>query len=386
MRRYVYLDYAATTPVDKRVMLAMKPYFCEKFGNSSSLHKIGQEALVALDLSREILKNFIGAEFLSEIIFTSSATESNNLAIKGTTFFYRFKRKIKPHLITSSIEHPSVYNVFKNLSDLEIAEVDFVKPDRSGLIEINEISSLIRENTVLVSLHHVNSEIGVVQNVAQVGEFIENLNKHRDLKIAFHIDAAQSCLTEEVDVRKFKCHFLTLSAHKIYGPKGIGLLYIRKDIQNNFVPLFSGGEQEYELRPSTVAVALAVGFAKAVEIVQKEFTLLKRHLTDIRDYFLLKIKELNVESNTDVKVSTPKIFNLYFPSKESQDILFFLDQNGFAVSAGTACTAKALMPSRTVKEVFRDENRAKRSIRFSFGRETKREDLDLLIEVLKKFL
>ncbi len=384
MKRYIYFDFAATTPVDKRVLEAMVPYFSEKFGNSVSLHRLGQEALMALDFSRDALRKYVNAKSLREIIFTSNATESNNIALKGVALYSFFRKKIKPHIITTTIEHSSIGNVVKNLFELGIAEIDFVSPNKNGLIDIEILKTLIKENTVLVSIHYVNSEIGVVQKVKEIGELLENLNKNRKSKIYFHIDAAQAGLTEVIDVQELKCDLLTFSSHKIYGPKGVALLYIKDGTE--IEPLFSGGQQEYGFRPGTVAVPLVVGFAKAVEILQNEFHQIKNHLTKIRDYFATKIKEINVESNTDISVSSPKICNLYFPSKTSQEILIYLDQNGFAISPGTACTARAMKSSQVVSEVFRDENRGKKSVRFSFGKETTEEDIDLLISTLKKFV
>ena len=384
MNKYIYLDYAATTPVDERVLLAMMPYFKDKFGNPVSLHKIGQEALMAVDFARDTIKKFINAESLREIIFTGSATESNNLAIKGIAFYYFFKKKIKPHLVTTSIEHSSVGNVMKDLFELGIAEIDFLIPDRKGLVNVDDLKNLIKEETCLVSIHHVNSEIGTIQDIKTFGEVIKKINEGRKNKIFFHVDAAQSGLTEKIDVKDFNVDLLTLSSHKMYGPKGVAILYVKEGTP--LINLFSGGEQEYGLRAGTHAVPLIVGFAKAVEIIEEEREKIVNHLKEIRNYFMEKMKNLNVEFNTDPSVSTPKIFNIYFPTKEAQDVLIYLDQNNIGISPGTACTARAMKASKVVSEVFRDPKRGKHSVRFSFGKETTKEEIDYVVDVLKRFV
>lgn len=382
----IYLDYSATTPVRKEVFDEMIKYFFDEFGNPSSLHKKGQEALKAVDFSRNKIKELISADYFREIVFTSSATESNNLAIKGLAFYYYFRLRLKPHFISSTIEHPSVLEVLNDLKKLNLIDCDLVKPQKSGLIDVNEIKKLIKENTVLVTIHYVNSEIGTIQPIREIAEALEEINKNRDKKIIFHTDAAQAPLTEDISVKNLKVDMMTLSSHKIYGPKGIACLYKK----NNIIleRILSGSEQEFELRPSTENVPLIVGFAKALELSIQEREKTRKHLKEIRDYFIerLKKEKIKFEINGDINFSTPKILNIYFPQRTSQEILIYLDEKDIMVSPGMACKARAMSPSYIIEELYPNTDRAQKSIRFSFGKETKKEDLDYVAKVLKDFL
>jgi len=380
----IYFDFAATTPVRKEVLEAMLPYFSENFGNPSSLHSFGQEALKAVDESREKIKNILKAEFSREIIFTSSATESNNLAIKGLTFYYYFFKKIKPHIITSSIEHPSIIEVLADLEEMGICEVSYLKPEKNSLIDENEIKNEIKENTILITLHYVNSELGTIQPISKISQILKEINQSRKEKIYFHTDASQAGF-ENLNVNELGIDLMTLSSHKIYGPKGIALLYVKKGIP--LVRLISGSEQEYEFRAGTESVPLIIGFAKAMELIESEKEKINNHLREIRDYFVLKIKDFGdkIILNTIPEISSAKILNFYFPTKSSQELLIYLDQNGIAVSAGTACKSRANEPSYIVADIYGKE-RSKNSLRFSFGLTTKKEDIDYLFELLKKFL
>lgn len=379
----IYFDYAATTPVRKEVLEVMLPYFSEIFGNPSSLHSFGQEALKGVDESREKIKNILNAEFLREIIFTSSATESNNLAIKGIVFYY-FLKKIKPHLITSSIEHPSVLEVIADLVDLNLAEVTYLKPERNSLIDPQKIKENIKENTVLITLHYVNSELGTIQKISEISKLIQEINQNRKEKIYFHTDAAQAGF-EDLNVQNLGVDLMTLSSHKIYGPKGVALLYVKKGTP--LIRSISGSEQEYSLRAGTEAVPLIVGFAKAMELVEKEKEKIKSHLKEIYEHFLFKIKEFGdkILINTNLENSSYKILNLYFPTKTSQELLIYLNSKGIAVSAGTACKSRANEPSYIVFDIYGKE-RSEKSLRFSFGIYNKKEEVDYLFTCLEKFL
>jgi cysteine desulfurase len=379
----IYLDFASTTFVRDEVLKEMIPYFKENFGNPSSLHSFGQSALKAIDLAREKIKNILNAEFLREIIFTSSATESNNLAIKGLAFYY-FLKKIKPHFITSSIEHPSVLEVTNDLEEMGIIEVSYIKPEKNSLIDPEKIKSEIKENTFLVSLHYVNSELGTVQPIKEISKILKEINQERKEKIYFHIDSAQAGF-ENLNVQDLGIDLMTLSSHKIYGPKGIALLYVKKGTP--LIRLISGSEQEHSLRAGTEAVPLIVGFAKAMELVEEEKEKINAYLREIRNHFIGKIKEFGnkIILNTIPEISSPKILNLYFPTKSSQELLIYLDANGIAVSAGTACKSRANEPSYIVSDIYGKE-RSKNSLRFSFGITTKKEEIDYVIDLLKKFL
>ncbi|MGC8981443.1 MAG: cysteine desulfurase family protein [Minisyncoccia bacterium] len=381
----IYLDYASTTPLDKRVFKFMKGYLFYDFGNPSSLHKLGREALKALDEARENIKNLIGADYPNEVIFTSSATESNNLAIKGAAFFYYFHLKHKPHIVASQIEHPSVIEVLKDLKKLGIAEYNLAKPEKTGEIKWDSILESIKENTILISIHYVNSEIGTIQNLRYISEKIKEINKTREPKIIFHTDAAQAPLTEDINIKNLGVDMMTLSSHKIYGPKGIACLYKKQDII--LERILSGSEQENELRPGTESVPLIVGFSKALEFAVKEREKNRRYLSFIRDYFLKRLKDegIKFEINGDIKISSPKILNLYFYDKLAEDILIYLDQNNVYISPGMACKARALEPSYIIEALYPFSDRNKKSIRFSFGKETKKREIDYLIKKLKNF-
>jgi cysteine desulfurase len=380
----IYLDFASTTFVRDEVLEAMIPYFKENFGNPSSLHSFGQSALTGVDIAREKIKNILKAESLKEIIFTSSATESNNLAIKGLAFYFYFFKRLKPHFITSSIEHPSVLEVMADLEEMGIIETTYLKPEKNSLIDPEKIKSAIKENTFLISLHYVNSELGTIQKIKEISKILKEINQERKEKIYFHTDAAQAGF-ENLNVQDLDIDLMTLSSHKIYGPKGIALLYVRKGTP--LVKLISGSGQEYNLRAGTEAVPLIAGFAKAMELMEEEKEKINNHLKEIRDYFLSKIKDFEgkIILNTIPEISSPKILNLYFPTKSSQELLIYLDTNGVAVSAGTACKSRANKPSYIINDVY-GEVRSKNSLRFSFGITNRKEEVDYVIDLLKKFL
>ena len=386
MKKMIYLDYAATTPVSKEVFDFMKKYFTKEYGNPSSLHILGQKALKALDFARNTIKELIEADYFREIIFTSSATESNNLAIKGLVFYYFFRLKLKPHIISSTIEHPSILEVLKDLEKLGLLEYSLVKSEKTGLVNIDNILDLIKENTVLITLHYVNSEIGTIQKIKELGQKVQEINKNRDIKIIFHIDAAQAPLTEDISVKKLNFDMMTLSSHKIYGPKGVACLFKKENII--LERLISGSEQEFELRAGTENIPLIVGFSKALEIAIKNREKNRKYLEELRSYFLQRLKEENIkfEINGDINFSTPKILNLYFPQKTSQEILIYLDSKGIMVSPGMACKARALTPSYIIEELYPNSDRSQKSIRFSFGIETRKEDLNYVVKALKQFL
>lgn len=425
--RIAYFDYAATTPVDPRVKEAMLPYFSEIFGNAASLHRVGQEALKAVDQSRETIKKIIGAQRLSEVIFTSSATESNNLAIKGTTYRHIdiSKSRHTPHIITSLIEHPSVLETFRDLEKQELAETTYVPPDKHGIIQPAAVKAALREETILISIHHVNSEIGVIQPIQEIVQEVRNreasfrvdprVNPRQSAssRVVFHSDAAQSFLTEPCNVENLGVDLLTLSSHKIYGPKGVALLYVRGDTK--LQPLFSGGTGtgQHYLRPSTENTPGIVGFAKAMELAEKERQANRAHLKAMRNYLAQRlVKEIpGTEINacptfersqcrhSEMSHLSPKIINVYFPHTTAQHLLISLDLQGIAISPGTACTARAAKPSQiilTLRTPSTDSTDslqassgqakkiAERSIRISLGKETTKEEIDKLIKALKE--
>ncbi|MCS7200679.1 MAG: cysteine desulfurase [Patescibacteria group bacterium] len=378
--RKIYFDFAATTPVREEVLLEMMPYFTEKFGNPSSLHWWGQQALKAVDDCREMIMNLINAQSPNEIIFTSSATESNNLAIKGLAFFYYFKKGIKPHFLTSTIEHDSILKIFDNLEELGLARISYVKPRSDSLIYFEDIINHIEDQTKMIVLHYVNSELGTIQRIKEIA----NQVKKTKSDILFHVDAVQAGF-ENLDVQSLGIDMMTLSSHKIYGPKGVALLYKRSDIE--LVDIISGSGQENSLRSGTEMVPLIVGFAKALELAISQRENINQLLTDLRDYFILKTSNFydKIFLNTKVEISSPKILNVYFPTRTADELLFYLDSHGIAVSAGTACQSRAALPSSVISHLFSPE-RAKKSLRVSFGLGNKFEDIDFLVECLNRII
>jgi cysteine desulfurase len=383
-QKIIYLDYAATTPLDPEIFKEMKVYFVDIFANPSSLHQLGQKALMAVDQSRELIKKLIEADYLTEIIFTSSATESNNLAIKGLVYYYYFQLKIKPHIISSEIEHPSIIHILKDLKSYQLADFDYLPLNKEGIVDYEKIKDLLKENTCLVTIHYVNSELGIKQPINFIAQTISKLNTKRDLKILFHTDASQAPLTEEISVKKLGVDLMTISGHKIYGPKGIAFLYKKQSVI--LEKILSGSEQEFDLRSGTENVPLIVGLAKALEkaVINMEKT--NDYLTKLKNYFIEKLKKHHIkfEINGNLKYNSSKILNLYFPQKKSQELLLYLDQNNICVSAGMACQSRALYPSQILLKIY--PQKAQNSLRFSFGREITYDDLDYVVEKLKKYL
>lgn len=401
-RKRIYFDYAATTPVAPAVLAQMQKYFAVEFGNPSSLHRLGQAALKAVDFSREKIKLLIEANSVQEIIFTSSATESNNLIIKGVALDYYFRYRRPSHLVSSQIDHPSVTEILKDLEKLTLAEVTLIAPEKSGLISPTVVLASIKPNTALISIHYVNSEIGVIQPIAEIASKLKEINARRaavsDLpKVIFHTDAAQAPLTENISIKELGVEAMTLSAHKIYGPKGIACLYKKESIA--LLRLLSGSEQEFNWRPGTENVPGIVGLAAALESAVRKRLETKNHLFKIKKYFARKLEaaKINFKLNpsvsnwnydlaTSFQSTSPKIVNLYLPEAEAQDLLVYLDQKGIAVSPGLACKARALIPSPVIEALYPHSDRSSRSLRFSFGRETLEAEIDYLVAELKKFL
>lgn len=380
----IYLDYAATAPVKKEVLLAIEPYFKEKFGNASSIHFWGRQAHSAIDQSRAAIANFFGSSPM-EIIFTSSGTEADNLAIMGLVLKSKIK---KPHIITSAIEHHAVIKTCEFLEKRGMAEVTYIKPNREGVIELATIEKAIKPNTILVSIMYVNNEIGTIQPIREIGKMLERENRERSKvsalssKIYFHTDAVQAAEYQPMNVDFLHVDMLTISGHKIGTPKGIGALYVRKN-----TPLSSiiyGGEQEMGLRAGTENVPYIVGLGKAVDLIQKSKPK-NEEIKKLRDYYIERItKEIpDVYLNGSQKCRTPNNANFYFKYIEGESIVLSLDLEGIACSTGSACTSQALEPSHVIMAVFDDHFRAAGSVRFSLGEETTKKEIDFAIEKLK---
>ncbi|MEM2089665.1 MAG: cysteine desulfurase NifS [Candidatus Pacearchaeota archaeon] len=370
----IYLDYAATTPVASEVLEAMKPYFSEKYGNASSLHAFGQEARKALEDARKKIANFINAR-PAEIIFTSGGTESNNLAIKGIAFANKEKGK---HIITSKIEHHAVLEPCKWL-EKQGFKVTYLPVNNEGIVNPEDVEKAITKETILVSIMHANNEIGTIQPIEEIGKICR---KH---KVYFHTDAVQSFGKLEIDVKKMNIDLLSASAHKIYGPKGVGLLYVNRDVK--IEPIQHGGGHETGLRSGTENVAGIVGFAKAVELVQKLGKKEQEREKKLRDKIIDKLLEIK---GTKLNGSrTKRLFNninVSFKGIEGEALLIRLDQEGFAVSTGSACSSKSLEPSHVLTALGLKPEEAHGSLRITIGRYTTEQDVDMLLKVLPKIV
>ncbi len=362
--KYIYADNAATTKIDPRVLEEMMPYLKDTFANPSSIHSMGQKARRAIDRARECIASYIGCD-IQEIVFTSGGTESNNLAIKGMTITN------KGHVITSDIEHDSVLKPISDIS--QNRDITYVKPDSTGHISPEDVKSNIREDTVLISIIHANSEIGTLQDIKSISKIAHEKG------ITVHTDAMQSFKYENIG--ETGADLITFGSHKIHGPKGIGALYIKR--QTKIKPLITGGEQEYKMRGGTESTALIVGFGKAVEILQNERNERYRYVKNLRSEFekeiLSQIPGSKINGGGE---KIPDISNIYFKNILAETLLINLDREGIEASAGSACTALSIEPSHTLKAIGMTDNEAKRSVRFSFSHENTVDDIRTIVKVI----
>lgn len=365
----IYLDNAATTPVDPKVAKAMQPYFSEKYGNASSIHHKGQEAKMALNEAREVIAKAIGAKF-DEIIFTGSGTEANNLAIKGIAF-----TKKTGHIITTKIEHDCVLNACKWLEKRGF-RVDFLDVNKEGLIDFKELEDKIKEDTILVSIIHGNNEIGVVQDLEKIGEICKRHN------ILFHTDAAQSFTKVEIDVRKQNLDMVTLNAHKIHGPKGVGALYVRKGVK--LEPMAHGGGHEFGLRSGTENIPGIVGFAAAVKLAKGKYIEHVRRLRDKLIEGVLKIHGTKLSGSREKRLCNNT--NFCFEGVEGESIGAYLDVKGICTSTGSACSSKSAEPSHVLKAIGLSDEEVHGSLRMSLSRFNNEKEIDYVLEVLPEII
>jgi cysteine desulfurase len=378
----IYFDHAATTPVDPEVLQAMRPYFSDKFGNASSLHTFGQEAMEGVDKAREQVADFLGCSPL-EVIFTSGATEADNLAIQGVVAASKVS---KPHIITSVIEHPAVLEVCRSLARAKRAEISYVKVNKKGLIEVEEVKKLIQDNTILVTIMYVNNEIGTIQPIAEIGQLISKINKIRKTnKIYLHTDAVQALNYLDCQVNKLKVDLLSLSGHKIYGPKGVGALYVR---QGTLIkPIQKGGHQEYGLRPGTLNTPLIVGLGKAVQkLGTRDSGLGTRKIKKLRDRLMQEIikKIPNVLINGDLEKRVPNNLNISFLGTEGESLMLMLDMEGIAVSTGSACASGSLEPSHVLLALGLKHLEAHGSLRITLGKKNTEQEINQLLKILPR--
>jgi len=373
MSHPIYLDYAATSPVDPRVAEKMMQYLSVdgEFGNPASRsHVFGWHAEEAVETARQQVADLINANS-KEIIWTSGATESDNLAIKGAAHFYHKKGK---HIITSKTEHKAVLDTCRQL-EREGFEVTYLAPESTGLINLESLKAAIRPDTILVSIMHVNNEIGIIQDIAAIGEIT------RERGIIFHVDAAQSAGKVPIDLESMKVDLMSFSAHKIYGPKGIGALYVRRKPRVRIEAQMHGGGHERGMRSGTLPTHQIVGMGEAFRIAKEQMVEDMARITKLRDKLYNSLKTIEeVYLNGDLAHQVPNILNVSFNYVEGESLIMAL--KGIAVSSGSACTSASLEPSYVLRALGRNDELAHSSIRFSLGRFTREEDIDYAIDLV----
>ncbi len=370
--KQIYFDNAATTAVEPEVVETMLPYFTEAFGNASSPHGYGRSARQEMEKARDQVASLIGAK-PEEIIFTSGGTESDNLALFGVLEAQEKKGK---HIITSMVEHHAVLHTCEYLEKIGKAEVTYLPVDENGLIDPAEVEKAIRPDTVLISIMLANNEIGTIQPIAEIGEIAK---KHQ---VTLHTDAVQAVGAISVDVNELNVDLLTLTAHKIYGPKGIGALFVRKGTR--IKPLIHGGSHERNLRAGTESVVQIIGLGKAAEIAQRELKEDGERITKLRDYIISEVLEKIPYSrlNGDSVRRLPNNVNMSFSFLEGEALLLMLDMKGIACSSGSACTSGSLDPSHVLLAIGLDHETAHGSLRITLGRHSTKEEADYLIQEL----
>lgn len=369
----IYLDYSATTPVDPRVAAKMIPWLTEHFGNPASRsHAYGWDAEAAVEEAREQVAKLVNAD-PKEIVWTSGATESNNLAIKGAAHFYSGKGK---HIITVRTEHKAVLDTFREL-EREGFEATYLEPKENGLVDLDVFRAALRPDTVLVSIMFVNNEIGVIQPIAEIGEIC------REKGIVFHVDAAQATGKVAIDLDKLKVDLMSFSAHKTYGPKGIGALYVRRKPRVRLEAQMHGGGHERGLRSGTLATHQIVGMGEAFRIAREEMGAENERIRMLRDRLLKGLTDIEATYvNGDLEARVPHNLNISFAYVEGESLIMAIKE--VAVSSGSACTSASLEPSYVLRALGRDDELAHSSIRFSIGRFTTEEEVDFTIDLLHR--
>ncbi|MBS0878218.1 MULTISPECIES: IscS subfamily cysteine desulfurase [unclassified Tatumella] len=374
MKLPIYLDYSATTPADPRVAEKMMQYLTLDgvFGNPASRsHRFGWQSEEAVDIARNQIADLVGAD-PREIVFTSGATEADNLAIKGAAQFYQKKGK---HIITCKTEHKAVLDTCRQL-EREGFEVTYLAPQTNGIIDLDVLKEAIREDTILVSIMHVNNEIGVVQDIATIGEIC------RERGIIYHVDATQSVGKLPVDLSKLKVDLMSFSAHKLYGPKGIGALYVRRKPRVRLDAQMHGGGHERGMRSGTLPVHQIVGMGEAYRIAKEEMDSEMARLRVLRDRLWNGVKDMEeVYLNGDLENGAPNIVNISFNYVEGESLIMALKD--LAVSSGSACTSASLEPSYVLRALGMNDELAHSSIRFSLGRFTTEEEIDYTINLVR---
>jgi len=387
--KLIYLDHAATTAVSNEVLKAMKPYFFKYFGNPSEPHQWGRQSRLALNQSREKVASFLRAK-TSEIIFTSGATEAINLAHKGLIETEHWGQQSKlPHIITSLIEHKAVIETCKHLQKLKLAEITYLPVDKDGLVKIEDVEKSIRPGTILVSVMYVNNEMGAIQPIKEIGKLIKEVNisrlKSHLAPVYFHTDATQAVQYLDCQVSALGVDLLSLSGHKFYAPKGIGVLYARKG-----VPLIrqqDGGGQECRLRAGTENVPYIVGLGKAIELVQQNKKIKAKNIEKLRDKLIEKILKIpGVRLVGNAQKNAPHIATFLIEGVEGEAMILFLSEEGIASSSGSACTSNLLEPSPVLSAMGYKPEELHGSLRFSLGKTNTEEEIEQVIKILPKIV
>lgn len=373
--KIVYLDHAATTYVRPDVFEAMKPYFCEKFGNASSIYSLGRETKKAVESAREQVAKALGAQ-PREVFFTASGSEADNWAIKGVAYANKAKGN---HIITSSIEHPAVLSTCQQL-EKEGFEVTYLPVDSDGLVSVEELRAAIKDTTILVSIMTANNEIGTIQPIAELGAVA------KEKGVLFHTDAVQAIGNVKIDVNEMNIDLLSLSAHKFYGPKGVGALFIRKGVKIN--NLIHGGHQERGKRASTENVPGIVGLAKAIEIATENLEEYNKKLISLREKTIegIMAKVPYVKLNGHRHQRLPGNVNFSFQFIEGESLLLMLDMKGICGSSGSACSSGSLDPSHVLMSIGLTHEIAHGSLRLTFGEENSEEDVDYILSVIPEIV
>lgn len=371
----IYLDYAASTPVHPEVLQAMLPYFTDAFGNPSSIHSLGQEAKIAIEQARTKVAELIGARS-DEIVFTSSGTEADNFALKGIAFANKSKGN---HIVTTEIEHHAVIETCKFLEGQGF-RVTYLPVDEYGLVDPDGVRKAITGKTILISVMHANNEVGTIEPIADIGEIA------REAGVYFHTDAVQTVGHIPVDVNKLGVDLLAISAHKFYGPKGVGALYVRKGTK--LAPLMHGGEQERRRRAGTENVPGIVGFGKAAELARQDMGEEAKRLSYLRDKLITGLLERidHIKLNGHPSNRLPNNVNISVDFVEGESMLLNLDLAGICASTGSACSSQSLEPSHVLLAMGLSHEQAHGSLRFSLGRWTTENEIEHVLDVLPRIV
>lgn len=375
MERKIYLDNASTTYVSNEVLNEMMPCFNSIYGNAGSLHSFGRDAMAIVDRARDRVKEAINASKANEIYFTSGGTEADNWAILGVAHANANKGK---HIITSQIEHHAVLHACEQL-EKEGYEVTYLPVDSTGLVNLAELLHAIRKDTILISIMAVNNEVGTIQNIKAIAKIAHDYN------ILFHTDAVQAIGVMKIDVQDMEIDLLSISSHKIHGPKGVGALYVKNGVRIDPIQ-FGGNSQERGKRAGTENVPGIAGFGKAIEITSRNCIINNKKLKNIRDYFLQKLEEKveYFQVNGHPHQKSNAILNISFYGIEGESILMLLDLAGICVSTSSACTSKSLLPSHVLKAMGIPDDIAQGSIRISFGTNISKSDVDFVVDEIQK--